>query len=94
MTGTHGLEFLLDLQEAVALRGGDARAEAALDSVGLKHKTGSYPSELSGGQQQRVAIARALALAPQVMLFDEPTSALDPEPVGDGPERLQLRADA
>jgi len=24
MTGTHGLEFLLDLQEAVALRGGDA----------------------------------------------------------------------
>src|SRR5262245_32406240 len=24
MTGTHGLEFLLDLHEAVALRGGDA----------------------------------------------------------------------
>jgi polar amino acid transport system ATP-binding protein len=58
-------------------------ATAALDRVGLAHKSASYPSELSGGQQQRVAIARALALNPKIMLFDEPTSALDPELVGD-----------
>ncbi|MFZ2100669.1 MAG: glutamine ABC transporter ATP-binding protein GlnQ [Oricola sp.] len=50
-----------------------------LEKVGLREKSGHYPSELSGGQQQRVAIARALAIKPKVMLFDEPTSALDPE---------------
>ncbi|MFE3070241.1 amino acid ABC transporter ATP-binding protein [Streptomyces sp. NPDC059247] len=59
------------------------RAERLLDRVGLRDKTGSYPSQLSGGQQQRVAIARALAMEPKLMLFDEPTSALDPELVGD-----------
>ncbi|MFF4173382.1 amino acid ABC transporter ATP-binding protein [Streptomyces sp. NPDC001744] len=59
------------------------RAERLLDRVGLRDKTGNYPSQLSGGQQQRVAIARALAMEPKLMLFDEPTSALDPELVGD-----------
>jgi polar amino acid transport system ATP-binding protein len=66
-----------DTQEATAM------AMQLLDSVGLKSKAASYPSELSGGQQQRVAIARALAMQPQLMLFDEPTSALDPELVGE-----------
>jgi iron(III) transport system ATP-binding protein len=54
-----------------------ARAEAALETVGLRGYGARLPSEMSGGQQQRVAVARALVLEPAVLLFDEPLSNLD-----------------
>ena len=56
-----------------------ARAEAALDAVGLARFAAQRSDTLSGGQQQRVAIARALAQESRVLLADEPVASLDPE---------------
>jgi iron complex transport system ATP-binding protein len=54
-----------------------ARAEAALERLGIAHLAGRPVTQMSSGEAKRTLIARALAHEPQTLLFDEPSNALD-----------------
>lgn len=54
-----------------------ARAQQALETVGLSDFADHLPRQLSGGMRMRTSLARALVLEPDLFLFDEPFGALD-----------------
>lgn len=56
----------------------EARADAALDRLGVAELKHRHNHKLSGGEKRMAAIATILAMEPDAILMDEPTSALDP----------------
>ena len=53
-----------------------AKAEAALDAVGLLGKAYEQAANLSHGEQRTLEIAIALATEPQLLCLDEPTAGM------------------
>jgi manganese/zinc/iron transport system ATP- binding protein len=54
-----------------------ARAEEALERLGLSGYGRRHISEFSGGQQQRIFLARAMVQDPEIVLLDEPFTGVD-----------------
>ena len=54
-----------------------ARAQQAMEMVGLAEFADQYPKALSGGMRSRASLARSLVLHPGLFLFDEPFAAVD-----------------
>jgi energy-coupling factor transporter ATP-binding protein EcfA2 len=72
----------------------DARIDAVLDDLGIRHLAEREPFALSGGEQQRVAIASIVAMGTGVIVLDEPTAQLDPAGTRAVAELLRSEADA
>ena len=75
-TTIRNIETLLELQGVNAIER-KAKAQNALESVGLQDSGHKYPRQLSGGMKMRASLARTLVTDPGLLLLDEPFAAVD-----------------
>lgn len=75
------LDNLIFFGRLYGLRGKElkARAQEALEFVGLEDKGSEWPKKFSGGMKRRLNIACALVHQPKLIILDEPTVGIDPQ---------------
>ena len=64
---------------ALAVKGDEQRARAALERVGLGWAADRHPRDLSSGERERLALAAVAVAEPDLLILDEPTRGVDPE---------------
>jgi len=68
---------LVSWLRGASIEDASARAEDALQAVGLNSSAHSPMRELSGGMLRRIGFAAALVSDPEVLVLDEPTTGVD-----------------
>jgi branched-chain amino acid transport system ATP-binding protein len=71
----------------------NAKAEAALQSVGLLDKADELAANLSHGEQRNLEIGIALATEPQLLCLDEPTAGMSAAETSETVELIRRIAD-
>ena len=72
--------YRMSTRKNVLLNGSDeARAEALMDAIQIRHLENKRADKLSGGETARMALARLMMKRYDMVLLDEPTAAMDME---------------
>ena len=72
--------FRMTTRANILLNGSDqARAEALMDAVQIRHLADQRADRLSGGETARMALARLMMGRYDLVILDEPTAAMDME---------------
>ena len=77
--GRHLVKETALAEVALAVGGGETRAQEALRRFGLAWAADRHPRDLSSGERERLALAAVAVSQPDVLVLDEPTRGLDPE---------------
>ena len=72
--------FRMTVRANILLNGKDeARANALMDAIQLRHLENKRADKLSGGETARMALARLMMKRYALVILDEPTAAMDME---------------
>ena len=72
--------YRMSTRKNILLNGSDeARADALMDAIQIRHLETKRADKLSGGETARMALARLMMRPYDVVLLDEPTAAMDME---------------
>ena len=72
--------YRMSTRKNILLNGSDeARAEALMDAIQIRHLENKRADKLSGGETARMALARLMMHPYDLVLLDEPTAAMDME---------------